>query len=424
MINLTPAPVTDRPSLDTELLRVADICQGCRRCFSLCPSFDVLFKALDREEVDGDAERLPKKALEDFVDLCYECRLCIPHCPYVPPHRWAVDVPQLVLDARKIRKDENGLSLRDRVLTQPDLLGQLSSPVAPLANFVNTLPVARAFMERALGVSARKSLPRFAWTTFTEWFANRPPPARRGAPAAKAVLFPTCSVEWNRPEIGMAAVQVLEANGVEVAVDYPRCCGMPYLDVGDVAAANAARADLTRAFGGWIERGWVVVTPGPSCSLMMKKEYGVLSDDEATRTLARGTRDLFEFLVELHGRGLLSTTFPKAPKSVAYHLACHLKVQKMGYKSRDVLALTGAAVTMVEKCSGHDGTWAMKSEYFDESMKVAKKLAGDLSAANAEVVASDCALAGLQIRQAMGETRPILHPIEVLRDAYGLPKPM
>jgi glycerol-3-phosphate dehydrogenase subunit C len=420
-----PVKVTDQTSLAKELTRVADICQGCRRCFSLCPSFDVLFKALDVPEVDGEAEKLPGKVLVGFVDLCYECKLCLPHCPYIPPHRWGVDVPHLVLDARRVRVEEKGVPLREKLFA-PDLLGRMSSPVAPLANFVNTLPVARWAMEKTLGISARKDLPRFVWQTFTRWFEKRGKKTFSGEPVARAVLFPTCSVEWNRPEIGQAAVQVLERNGVEVAVEYPLCCGMPLLDVGDVAAANESRRTLVGALAVWVLKGYTIVTPGPSCSLMLKKEYPWLAEqgggiDAETALVAKNARDLGEFLMELKARGQFVSEFPKAPASVAYHLPCHLKVQNMGYKSRDLLALTGAAVTMVEKCSGHDGTWAMKAEYFGESMKVGQKLFDGLAAANAGVVASDCPLAGLQIRQGMDI--PVRHPIEVLRDAYGLEAP-
>ncbi len=413
-----PVKVTDRASLAEELTRIADLCHGCRRCFSLCPSFDVLFKALDVPEVDGEAEKLEPGVYADFVDLCYECKLCIPHCPYVPPHRWAIDIPHLVLDARRVRVAESGVPLREKLMSQPDRLGKMSQPVAAVANFVNTLPVARWAMEKTLGISARKELPTFASETFTQWFRKRKTvvPA---SPVAKVVLFPTCSVEWNRPEIGKAAVQVLEKNGVEVAVEYPQCCGMPYFDVGDVDAAQKARLAQIAAFKPWIEKGYTIVTPGPSCSLMFKKEYPWLSQDPDSALISKSTRDLLELLMELKGKGLLSTEFPKAPRSVAYHLSCHLKVQNIGYKSRDLLALTGAAVTMVEKCSGHDGTWAMKAEYFDESMKVGQKLFDGLHAAGAEVFASDCALAGVQIHQGTG--RKALHPIEVVRDAYGLP---
>src|ERR1035437_1155117 len=190
----SPVKVIDRSSLSLELTRVADICQGCRRCFSLCPSFEVLFKALDVPEVEGEADKLPKKVLDDFVDLCYECKLCLPHCPYIPPHRWAVDVPHLVVESRHVRMQETGLQLRERLLSNPDTLGRLARPFAPIANFVNTLPLARWAMEKTLGVAAKKDLPRFVSQTFTRWFETREAPAWAGATVAKVVLFPTCSV--------------------------------------------------------------------------------------------------------------------------------------------------------------------------------------------------------------------------------------
>jgi Fe-S oxidoreductase len=417
MAVLQPIAVTDRASLDAELTRIADICHGCRRCFSLCPSFDVLFKGLDVDEVDGDVEKLPAKVLNDFVDLCYECRLCVPHCPYVPPHRWGVHIPHLVLDARRVRVKENGLPLRDRVLSNPDRIGRLSRPAAPLANWVSTLPVVRAVMEKTLGIAKKKSLPRYESETFTRWFASRPK-TDVADPKARVVLFPTCSVEWNRPGIGIAAVQVLERNGVDVVVEYPGCCGMPSFDVGDVDAVEASRARTVAALLPWVEKGRTVVVSGPSCSLMLKKEYAWAAKDAETAKVAAATRDLGEFLVELKGKGALDTAFTNAPRSVAYHLPCHLKVQNIGYRSRDLLALTGARVSMVERCSGHDGTWAMRKEFFEESMRVGGKLFAALTEVNADVLASDCPLAALQIEQ--GTAKRVLHPIEVLRDAYGM----
>ena len=312
--------------------------------------------------------------------------------------------------------EETGLPLRERLLSRPDALGRLARPVAP-GRELREHAAARALGDgeddRRLG--ARRTCRASSWQTFTRWFETREAPRPTGEPVAKVVLFPTCSVEWNRPEIGQAAVAVLEKNGVEVAVAYPQCCGMPLFDVGDVAGADEARRTFVAAMKGWVEKGYTIVTPGPSCSLMVKKEYPWLEKRREerrgraatdTQAVAKNTRDLFEFLAELKAKGLLALDFPKAPKSIAYHLPCHLKVQNMGFKSRDLLAATGATVTMVEKCSGHDGTWAMKAEYFDESMKVGQKLFDGLAAAGADVVASDCALAGVQIRQGMGPGPP------------------
>jgi len=199
--------------------------------------------------------------------------------------------------------------------------------------------------------------------------------------------------------------------------------------VGDVASAAESRAAVVAALLPWVAKGYTIVVPGPSCSLMLKKEYGWIGADNASGAdaavsgvaeVASATRDLFELLFELKTKGGLDTSFSAPPSAVAYHLPCHLKVQNIGYRSRDVLALTGAKVTMVERCSGHDGTWAMKEEFFEESMKVGSKLFSALTGSGAEILASDCPLAGLQIEQGTG--RPVLHPIEVLRDAYGLPR--
>jgi Fe-S oxidoreductase len=336
----------------------------------------------------------------------------------VPPHRWGVHIPHLVLDARRVRVKESGVTLRDRVLSDPDRIGRSSRPVASLANWVSTLPVARAAMEKALGIARKKSLPRYASRNFTQWFASRETPEPTAPARAHVVLFPTCSVEWNRPEIGIAAVQVLERNCVDVVVEYPGCCGMPSFDVGDADSVDAARTRTVAALLPWVEKGRTVVVSGPSCSLMLKKEYAWTAKDPATAAVAAATRDLGEFLVELKSKGALDTAFANAPRSVAYHLPCHLKVQNIGFRSRDLLALTGARVSMIERCSGHDGTWAMRKEFFEESMKVGGKLFAALTDVKADVLASDCPLAALQIEQGTGQK--VRHPIEVLRDAYGM----
>ena len=197
----TPIAVKDSASLSAELTRIADICHGCRRCFTLCPSFEVLFKGLDVPEVDGEAPKLPKKVHDDFVDLCYECKLCLPHCPYIPPHRWAVDVPHLVLESRHVRRQETGLKLRERLLSNPDALGRLSSSVAPIANFMNTLPLARWAMEKTLAVQYLR-FPIGVDPLDREALESGPAPVILSADhpgyRARAVLSPTLRTEIAR----------------------------------------------------------------------------------------------------------------------------------------------------------------------------------------------------------------------------------
>ncbi|HEX9822405.1 MAG TPA: anaerobic glycerol-3-phosphate dehydrogenase subunit C [Methylomirabilota bacterium] len=415
----------DLGKVDTELRRVYDICAGCRRCLPLCPSFRVMFDRLDVDAVDGDVEKLPAAAVKEVVDLCYQCKLCYNHCPYTPPHRWAVDFPRLMLRARAAEARKAGVSFQDRMLGNTDLVGKLGSLTAPLSNWMNELAVHRAFMQAVAGIHRARHLPRFHRPTFSSWFKSTAKPAAgEGGRAAtrKVALFATCTVEYNAPAIGRAAVRVLERNGVDVSVPAQRCCGMPYLDGGAVDECRALVRDNVRALAAAVREGREIVSPGPTCSYMLKQEYPWLDESDDARLVAANTRDLFEFLARLLAEGALDTRFSRPVGAVTYHVPCHLRAQNIGTRSADVLrAVPGAVVTVVERCSAVDGTWGFKTQYFDLSMKVAQPLFDAVRAAGAPTVATDCPLAALQIAQGTGvEPR---HPIQVLAHAYGFDDP-
>jgi Fe-S oxidoreductase len=412
----------DPAVVDREFRRQMDVCHTCRRCYNLCPSFDVIFRALDRSEVDGEIERVPGKDLKAFTDLCYECKLCIPHCPYYPPHRWDIDIPRLVLRARATRVREAGKPpLRDRVLGSADALGELASLAAPAVNAANRNTVVRFAMEKALGVHRRRLLPTFCSETFGRWWNKRGGATLlSGAGSGEAVvLFVTCSVNFNNPRIGKAAVAVLEKNGVEVFVPPQKCCGMPFLDSGDLESARENRRLNVNSLLPFVRAGMPVVTTGPTCSLTLRKEYPLLGDDPESGEVARATWDLSEYLMMRHAKGRLKTDFVRSAGKIAYHLSCHLKVQDIGFKSSDLLAaIPGTEVQMVEKCSGHDGTWSMKKEFFETSIRIGEPLFEQLRASPGSAIATDCPLAGIQIQQ--GTQRAPRHPIEVLAECYGL----
>ena len=401
---------------------MADICHTCRRCYNLCPSFDVLFRALDRSDVDGEADRLAGKDLADFSDLCYECKLCIPHCPYYPPHRWEVDIPRLVFRDRAARVKQAGKpAFRERVLSSADALGKLATAAAPLVNAFNESRFARVALEKTLGVHRDRLLPAYAGESFLSWWEKRGGAARpRETPGeAPVALFTTCFVNFNAPEVGRAAVAVLEKNGCDVAVPPQRCCGMPFLESGDIDSARECRSGNVAAFLPFVRAGYTIVVPGPTCSLMLKKEYPALGSEQEARWVSDSTMDICEYLMHRHAQGRLSLDFPRSPGRVLYQVACHLKVQDIGFKSRDLLDLIpGAEVTTVEKCTGHDGTWSMKREYFPLSMKVGGPVFEEVREHRPDVVASDCPLAALQIRQGTGRTPK--HPVQILAEAYGL----
>jgi glycerol-3-phosphate dehydrogenase subunit C len=413
----------DRPAVDKELRRVADICHTCRRCYNLCPSFDVLFRALDRPEVDGEVELLPARDLREFSDLCFECRLCIPHCPYYPPHRWEVDIPRIVLRDRAARvKSEGKPALRERILASADAMGAIATAMAPVANAAHDTRIVRVLMEKTLGIHRDRLLPTWTGETFMKWWARRggaTEPSERAPKADRVVLFVTCSVNANNPEIGRAAVAVLEKNGCEVVVPPQRCCGMPFLESGDIDSARECRSDNVTSLLPFVRAGYTIVSSGPTCSLAIKKEYPMLGGDEEGKAVAARTLDLCEYLMRRHAEGRLSTDFPRSPRRVLYQVPCHLKVQDIGFKSRDLLQLIpGSEVVTLEKCTGHDGTWSMKTEYFPMSMKFGSPVFAAVAAEQPDVVATDCPLAGLQIRQGTGKVAK--HPIQIVAEAYGL----
>jgi glycerol-3-phosphate dehydrogenase subunit C len=406
--------------LGAKLRQVYDVCHGCRRCLNLCPSFNVMFDRIDASP-SGEVDGLVAADYRRIEDVCYQCKLCYNHCPYTPPHRFDIDFPRLMLRAKAVRARKEGVAIQDRVLGDPDRTGRLAAMAAPLANWVNGLGPARLVMEKTLGVAREFPLPRFVSETFDRWFARRhgavakPPSAAR----ARVALFHTCSVNYNTPETGRAAVQVLLRNGIEVHSPKQVCCGMPALDGGDIASFQKNARENLKALAAAVDAGCTIVSPGPTCSYVLKKDYPAMVGGREAEKVAGATQDLCEYLFRLRSEGGLDTSFVKPQGSIAYHLPCHLKSQNIGFRSRDLLSLLpGARVTMVDRCSGVDGTWGMKREYHDMALKVAEPLFEEIRAAAPDRVVTDCPLAGLQIARGTG-MRPV-HPVEVLRDAYGL----
>jgi glycerol-3-phosphate dehydrogenase subunit C len=408
----------DESQLEGEFKRVFDICNGCRRCYNLCPSFNDLFERLDKEEVDGDAEKLNGADLRSVTDLCYQCKLCFNHCPYTPPHRWEVDFPRLMLRSKAVQVKRTGSTLQDRFLGQVDRIGRLGTLFAPLTNWLNRNRLNRWLMEKMLGIHRDRILPSYASETFRRWFDKRS--AKVGsANTRKVALFCTCTVNFNNPEVGQACVKVLERNGVQVACPEQQCCGMPFLDGGDLEATKAnAQANVDSLYP-LVQSGYDVVVPAPTCSYMLKREYPALLQSDHAQKVAEKTFDICEYLMALHAVGKLDTNFVRGAGQVAYQIPCHLRAQNIGFKSRDLMQLLpNTSVHTIEKCSAIDGTWGLKEQYFDLSLKVAEPLLREIRESKPNVTVSDCSLAGLQIEQGLGSKT--LHPIQVLERAYGL----
>jgi len=406
-------PFGDAANLAAETARIYDICAGCRRCYNLCPSFTHLLDTID--EHDGDIAALSVEEDRRTVDLCFGCKLCYPLCPYTPPHRWAVDFPLLMQQARVARADREGVAFRDRVLGNAELLGRIGSAVPAVSNWVNQNRAVRWAMEKTLGVDRRRRLPRYT-RRFSRWFRRQTPPAGVGR-SGRVALFYTTPVEFTGADVGIAAVRVLWRSGVEVRCPEQVCCGMPALDGGDVAGATRRARRNLETLGRAVDAGCDIVVPGPTCSRMLKQEYPRLLPGAETERVVARVHDLGQYLVKLHVEGKLEQSFATSLGRVAYHAPCHLRVQEIGFKARDLLRLVpGTTVEVLERCTGMDGTWGFKREFYDASLAVARPLLRDVDALDPDAVVSDCPLAALQIEQARG--RRVYHPVEALLAAY------
>ena len=418
----------DEEALYREMARVFDICHGCRRCVSLCNAFPTLFDLIDESEtmeVDG----VDRADYWKVVEHCYLCDLCyMTKCPYVPPHEFNVDFPHLMLRAKAVHFKKQGASFRDRLLTDTDRLGSLGGipVVREVANAATHSPALRGLLEKTLGIAADAPLPEFHGDTLEKRLCGhdsgiepRPTDDTRG----RVALFPTCYANHHAPQLGEDLVAVFEHNGIPVRlIQDTRCCGMPKLELGDLESIDRARAHNIPLLLKWIDAGWDLVAPVPSCVLMYKQELPLLfPDDEDVARVRDAIFDPFEYLMRRHKAGLLNTDFKTGLGTVAYHAACHLRVQNMGLKTREFLQLIpGTRVETIERCSGHDGTYAVKKEYHDISLKICRPVAGKVRQIKPDVVASDCPMADSQIQHAVADEVKAIHPMTLARRAYAI----
>ena len=418
----------DEDKLNAELHRVYDICHGCRRCVSLCTAFPTLFDLVD-ESKTGEVDGVDRKDFAKVVDQCYLCDLCyMTKCPYVPPHQWNVDFPHLMLRAKAVKYKKGKVRLRDRLLSSTDAIGRLAAipVVAQTVNALNGNGAARALMQKVIGVHQERRLPPYSPSRFRGGApASQPHPAKDGARTpGKAAIFATCYVNYNEPGIGYDLIKLLEHNEIPyVIVEKEACCGMPKLELGDLDAVERLKLVNIPPLARLAREGYAILTAVPSCTLMFKSELPLLFPGDAEVKLASEAMfDPFEYLVLRHKDGLLKTDFKQALGKVSYHIPCNSRVQNMGQKTREALQLVPqTTVNTVERCSGHDGTWGVKTEYYANSMKIGRPVFKAMAASDPDYISSDCAIAARHIQQGMGKTRARReHPLTLLRIAYGL----
>ena len=425
----------DQAACEKELERIFDICHGCRRCVSLCHSFPTLFDLVDATD-DGEVHGVAKADYGKVVDQCYLCDLCyLTKCPYVPPHPWNLDFPHTMLRAKAIKFSKGEVGAGERFLASTDVHGQFAGipVVVQVANAMNKTKPMRKLLDAALGVHPDAWLPelagsRFRWSASKKGSASDVKDGERSP--GKVAIFSTCYVNYNEPGIGHDLVKLLEHNQIPYEiVEKESCCGMPKFELGDLEGVEQHKERNIPVLARYAREGYAILSAIPSCTLMFKQELPLLFPGDAdVAAVQEAMFDPFEYFVARHKDGLLKTDFKHAIGKLSYHIPCHGRVQKIGRKTEEMFKLIGEKVTLelntVERCSGHAGTYGVKTPYHPIAMKIGKPVFKAMAAKTPDYIASDCALAGHHIAQGMEVNQlpaaRLLHPLGIMRLAYGL----
>ncbi len=421
----------DIAAVEKEMERQFDVCHTCRRCFNLCDSFPKLFDLID-ESKTGELDSVAKSDYGKVDEACTLCDMCfLTKCPYVPPHEFDIDIPHLILRYRAAKRRAGEKHFVRDQLGMTDRNGKLVKPVAGLANWATArknTPL-RKLLDAIAQIDAEVELPQYHAKTATDLLKApiAPDPAGPAFGQRKVALYATCFVDYNQPDTALAAARVLAKQGVEAVLVYPECCGMPQLEAGDLSDVAGRAERIAKAFAPYIEQGYEIAALTASCGLMMKFEWPLLlPENNAVLQLAAATRDICEYVVGL------SKTFGMAPGltpvegGVTVHHACHARAQNMGQKSAEMLKLIpDTKVEIVERCSGHGGTFGVMKKTRPMAVKVGKPAAKQVAQKGSAELCSDCPLACKHLGQMLTvETGAVLnprqsHPIEILARAYG-----
>ena len=421
----------DADKLDLEMRRVFDICHGCRRCFNLCDSFPKLFDLIDESETE-ELDSVKSSDFKPIVDACTLCDMCfMVKCPYVPPHEFDLDFPHLMLRYRAVQLKKGEISSMQQQLTETDRNGKLGCSASKLVNWASstTNSLTRPLMQGVMGIDKNAALPRFNSELLSK--RNDLLSINTSAPAhgRKAVIYSTCTSEYNTADLGLAAAQVLAKNGVKTQFVYPGCCGMPQLEHGDIGRVAKGAKTIAAEMVEWIDKGYDVVSPVASCSLMLKFEWPLIEpEDENVKKLSDATFDISEYLVDISAKEGIAAGLKPLEGGVTLHIACHARAQNMGRKGAEMLKLIpNTQVSVIERCSGHGGSWGIMKDNFETALKVGKPVARDVAKAASRYVVSECLLARDHILQGVerldadgtvSKPEQVQHPIELMAISY------
>jgi len=408
-----------------EMAHEAEKCNGNGHCRStgnevdMCPRFkynrvedasprakaNILRRMMSGRQRDGS---FWNPQIIETMDYCFNCKLCVDDCPS------AVNIPKLSTEAKARYHQGRTLPLSKWVFTKSEFFSKLGRAFAPVANAVNELGVTRWLAEKVFSIDRRRPLPRFKSLNFK----LRAPGSVDGS-RPKVVLYLDLYAKYNAPEIGQAAIDVLEHQGFEVIIPEAPWTNMPALMHGEVVEARETIRKVSAALAPYAFQGIPILVTEPTATLCLTKEFLDYLDTPEVRAVARHARDIFDFLGEIDKDGKLRADFHSMDLSVGYHQPCHHKALKIGQPGMEFLKkIPGVKVEFIDQgCCGIAGTFGMTKKNYDESMWIGKGLFKELSKTTLQFGASECSTCQMQMEHGTGKTT--VHPIQIVAAAYG-----
>jgi glycerol-3-phosphate dehydrogenase subunit C len=391
-----------------------DNCLKCSLCNTVCPVLAVHPQYPGPKRLGPELERLRREGIltdTEWLEYCLGCHRCDLVCPH------QVNVSEMIAHAKAAHRKPFIRAWRDWWFARPGLLGRLATIAPALSNFALSLKPARYVMSKMMQITPKRVFPRYTRP-------NLRSPASTGNEQQRVLFFPGCFIRYNRPDLGRVVIDLLERNGLTAEVASTECCGVPAIANGDATLARSMARANVKAMARQVDSGLRIVTACSSCGHMLKTAFGgVLEEDKelagAARKIAESTFDLAELLMEQSNEGKLNTHFHPTSLRVAYHAPCHLKSQGIGRPWYHLLRLIpGVTVDDIDAgCCGMSGTYGFKQEKYEVSMGIGRELFASISAAQPQMVATECATCQMQIEH--GTSYQAIHPAEILLQAYG-----
>jgi len=411
----------------SEMARETERCNGCGHCKTTGPEEDMCprFKYERVEEASPRAKaNLLRRLMTgrqtqgtfnsdevlEIMDTCYNCKLCHDGCP---SH---VNIPKIVLEAKARYHQSHGPSVDKWVLMQCEKVCRAGQYVAPLVNMLNEFRPYRFLLEKTTGIDRRRKIARLRPYKFQKRLA---PSATSGRP--RVVLYLDVYSRYSDPEIAQAAIHVLEHNGIEVEIPEAPAVNLPALMHGVVMEARANGAAIGKALAPFAFKGMPILTLDASTCMSLQQDILSYVDTPETRAVARHSRDIGDFLLELHKNKKLNTEFQPVETVFGYHQACHHKSLHVGTPGIELLRhVPGVKIMQINQgCCGNPGNWGLIKKNYDESLYIGKGLFQELTDEKNGIQCGLTEQASCKCQMEQGSGKPSMHPIQILSAAYG-----